>query len=57
MICYRDTRYVLPARDFQPLPVDNFTAERLSEYSWGDVARGLQLHGVMNLTSMMVGVE
>ncbi len=56
-ICFKDKRYVLPAQDVRPLPVDNITAERLAEYIWGEVARELQQRGARTVTTLTVGVE
>ena len=53
-------RYVLPAQDVLPLPVDNITAERLAEYICGQLIIALREHdvdGLENLTSVTVGVE
>ncbi|MBI4759049.1 MAG: 6-carboxytetrahydropterin synthase [Chloroflexi bacterium] len=56
-IRFGERRYVFPARDVLPLPVDNVTAERLAEYIWGEVAKELRDRGVDHLISMNVGVE
>jgi 6-pyruvoyl-tetrahydropterin synthase len=54
---FEDRRYVLPAEDVLPLPVDNITAERLAEYICGQLVEALQEYEVENLTSVTVGVE
>ncbi len=56
-ICFRDKRYVVPAQDVKPLPVDNITAERLAEYIWGEVRRELHKRRTGNLKTLTVGVE
>ena len=56
-IGYQERRYVFPARDVCPLPVDNITAERLSEYIWKEVANELRTHGGGQLINLTVGVE
>jgi 6-pyruvoyltetrahydropterin/6-carboxytetrahydropterin synthase len=56
-IRFGDSRYVFPARDVLPLPVDNITAERLAEYIWGEMAKELRGAGASHLLSMTVGVE
>jgi 6-pyruvoyl tetrahydropterin synthase/QueD family protein len=59
-IRFGSRRYVLPAEDVLPLPVDNITAERLAEYICGQLIAALQAHdvdGLKNLTSVTVGVE
>lgn len=56
-ICFDDRRYVFPARDVLPLPLDNVTAERLAEYIWREVARELHAQNERRLLTMTVGVE
>jgi len=56
-ICFRERRYVFPARDVKPLPVDNITAERLAEHIWGEIAREMRASGGGHLTALTVGVE
>ncbi len=56
-ICLRDKRYVVPAQDVKPLPVDNITAERLAEYIWGEVRSELQKDYPRNLKTLSIGVE
>jgi 6-pyruvoyl tetrahydropterin synthase/QueD family protein len=56
-IRYQERRYMFPVRDVCPLPVDNITAERLSEYIWKEVANELRLHGGENVIILTVGVE
>jgi 6-pyruvoyl-tetrahydropterin synthase len=56
-IRFKNRRYVLPAEDVLPLPVDNITAERLAEYIFGQLVEALHEHDVANLTSVTIGVE
>ena len=56
-VCYGERRYVFPAQDVLPLPVDNITAERLAEYVCDQVVEMLGEQGVSNLSSIMVGIE
>jgi 6-pyruvoyltetrahydropterin/6-carboxytetrahydropterin synthase len=56
-IRFNDRRYVFPARDVLPLPLDNVTAERLAEYIWGEVASELRKQEESCLINMTVGVE
>lgn len=54
---FKERRYVFPARDVMPLPVDNITAERLAEYIWREIARELRASGGDHLLTLTVGVE
>jgi 6-pyruvoyl tetrahydropterin synthase/QueD family protein len=56
-IRFGERRYVFPARDVLPLPVDNITAERLAEYIWGEMDKELRQVGIGQLVNMTVGVE
>ena len=57
-IRFQNRRYVLPAGDVLPLPVDNITAERLAEYICGRLIEVLSgEHDLTNLASVTVGVE
>lgn len=56
-ILYEDRRYVLPAADVLPLPVDNITAERLAEYVCNQLLDALSRYEISHLTAMTVGVE
>ncbi len=56
-IRFNDRRYVFPARDVLPLPVDNVTAERLAEYIWREVACELRKQAGSRLITMTIGVE
>jgi len=56
-IRFGERRYVFPARDVLPLPVDNITAERLAEYIWGEMNKELRQAGIGQLVNMTVGVE
>ena len=54
---FGDRRYVFPAQDVLPLPVDNITAERLAEYVCDRVLERLGEQEVTNLSSITVGIE
>ena len=56
-IRYGERRYVLPADDVLPLPLDNITAERLAEYVCGQVVAGLRERGADNVTAVTVRVD
>lgn len=61
-IRFDERRYVFPARDVLPLPLDNITAERLAEYIWGQVAGELRARGPegaedLSRFTLSVGVE
>lgn len=59
-IRFEGRRYILPAEDVLPLPLDNITAERLAEYICHQLIVELHQQGVdglENLTSITVGVE
>jgi 6-pyruvoyltetrahydropterin/6-carboxytetrahydropterin synthase len=56
-IRFENRRYVLPATDVLPLPVDSITAERLAEYICGQFLAALSEHEASNLTAITVGVE
>jgi 6-pyruvoyl tetrahydropterin synthase/QueD family protein len=54
---FGERRYVFPAQDVLPLPVDNITAERLAEYVCDQVVGKLEGQGADNLSSVTVGIE
>lgn len=56
-IRFENRRYVLPAADVLPLPVDSITAERLAEYICDQFIVALDERDVTNLTSVTIGVE
>ena len=61
-IRFGERRYVFPARDVLPLPLDNITAERLAEYIWGQVAAELRSRSAgpqedLRSLNLTVGVE
>lgn len=59
-IRFEGRRYVLPAEDVLPLPVDNITAERLAEYICGRLIADLHRQGVDGLdtiNTITIGVE
>jgi len=52
---FKDRRYVFPERDVLRLPLDNITAERLSEHLANELAD--RLKGNANIARIEVGVE
>jgi len=50
-------RYVFPAADVAVLPVDNTTAERISEWISGRLRTDLATAGATSMTRLTVGVE
>jgi len=56
-IQFEGRRYVIPARDVKPLPLDNITAERLAEYIWEAIAGQLKSIGVEGLARLTIGIE
>jgi 6-pyruvoyl tetrahydropterin synthase/QueD family protein len=54
---FGERRYVFPAQDVLPLPVDNITAERLAEYVCDQVVEKLGEQEVTNLSAITVGIE
>jgi 6-pyruvoyl tetrahydropterin synthase/QueD family protein len=56
-IRYDDRRYVFPARDVLPLPLDNVTAERLAEHIWGLLAQQLGSTRQGRALTVSIGVE
>ncbi len=56
-ITFTDRRYVIPEAEVRPLPIDNSTAERLSEWLAGRLADQLSTRGATNLSSLTVTVE
>lgn len=58
VIQYRDEPpYRLPKHDVAALPIDNSTAERLSQYIAGQLMASLALSGPSGLARLRVGVE
>ena len=55
-IAFRDRRYVMPASDVAPLPIDNSTAERLAEWFAGRMSNELGAWGAGNVRSVSVGI-
>ena len=49
--------WVFAKSDVLPLPIDNSTAERLAEWFAGRLREQLAARGVINLTSITVGIE
>ncbi len=58
VIQYRDDHpYRLPKHDVAALPIDNSTAERLSQYIAGRLTESLEVSGPPGLARLRVGVE
>ena len=58
VIQYRDEHpYRLPKHDVAALPIDNSTAERLSQYIAGKLLESLEASGPPGLARLRVGVE
>ena len=58
LIQYRDELpYRLPKHDVAALPIDNSTAERLSQYIAGRLTESLEVSGPPGLARLRVGVE
>ena len=58
VIQYRDElSYRLPKHDVAALPIDNSTAERLSQYIAGELTKSLASEGPSGLARLRVGVE
>ena len=56
-ITFDDRRYVIPEAEVRALPIDNSTAERLSEWLAHRLAEKLEARGATNLSSLTVTVE
>ena len=59
-IRFENRRYVLPAQDVLPVPLDNITAERLASYICDQLVAELHrqaVDGAQGLSSITVGVE
>ncbi len=56
-IRFQARRYVIPRSDVVELPIDNATAERLSEYICNELCNRLALSDFPHLSSITVGVE
>ena len=54
---YKQSHYVFPEVDVNPLPVDNITAERLAEYISDKIVLELPHFDSGHLTNLVVGVE
>ena len=58
VIQYRDElAYRLPKHDVAALPIDNSTAERLSQYIAGQLIESLEVSGPPGIARLRVGVE
>ncbi len=56
-ITHRTRRYVIPKEDVMALPVDNTTAERISEWIANRIILTLRSRGASNVRTVTVGVE
>jgi 6-pyruvoyltetrahydropterin/6-carboxytetrahydropterin synthase len=56
-VSFRDRSYVFPASDVLSLPIDNTTAERLSEWVSARLVSALKAAGAHNIRTLTVGVE
>ena len=54
---FQERGWVLPKSDVLPLPIDNTTAERLSEWFAARLREKLAEQGVTNVTTITVGLE
>ena len=54
---FQERGWVLPKSDVLPLPIDNTTAERLSEWFAARLREKLAEQGVTNVSSITVGLE
>lgn len=56
-VCFQEKRYIFPRADVVELPIDNSTAELLAEYICGELQNALTAYPILNLHTMLVGVE
>jgi 6-pyruvoyltetrahydropterin/6-carboxytetrahydropterin synthase len=56
-VSFGGRRYVFPASDVAPLPIDNTTAERLAEYIGGRLLGSLREAGADLVSQLRIGVE
>jgi 6-pyruvoyltetrahydropterin/6-carboxytetrahydropterin synthase len=56
-VAFRDKRYVFPRADVYPLPLENTTAECISEWFAGRLLADLRKQGATNLHKLSVGIE
>ncbi|MGD9933260.1 MAG: 6-pyruvoyl tetrahydropterin synthase family protein [Dehalococcoidia bacterium] len=56
-IRFRDRTYTFPKSDVLALPIENTTAERISEWISGKIQEGLKAAGASNIRRLTVGVE
>ncbi|MCA9829425.1 MAG: 6-pyruvoyl tetrahydropterin synthase family protein [Dehalococcoidia bacterium] len=54
---FRDRTYTFPKQDVIALPIENTTAERISEWISGRIQQGLAEAGATNIRRLSVGVE
>jgi 6-pyruvoyltetrahydropterin/6-carboxytetrahydropterin synthase len=54
---FGERRYIFPRSDVVELPIDNSTAERLAEYICSELRSALANYSIVNVQSIMVGVE
>lgn len=56
-VAFAGRRYVFPKEDVYPLPTDNTTAERISEWFAGRLLAALREQGATHLAKLTVGIE
>ena len=56
-VAFRDKRYVFPNDDVYPLPIENTTAECISEWFAGRLLADLRMQGATSLRKLSVGIE
>jgi 6-pyruvoyltetrahydropterin/6-carboxytetrahydropterin synthase len=56
-VSFGERSYTFPASDVLPLPIENSTAERISEWVSGRLQEGLKAAGAANITTLTVGIE
>jgi len=56
-IHFEQKRYIFPREDVAELPIDNSTAERISEYIGNELCSLLAEYDTSNLSTLLVGVS
>ena len=56
-VAFRDNRYVFPKSNVYPLPIENTTAECISEWFAGRLLQALNDQGATHLSRLTVGIE
>ncbi len=56
-VSFEERNYTFPASDVLALPIENSTAERISEWISARLQQGLREAGATNITELTVGVE